>query len=114
MTTPNVKATAHSTLIHGPVVIFGYKFEEWDTGGGRVALGCQLPDGSQILITGYNEGFLPTCTDWCIAFYGADGEQTGFVYPGAPFEEGEQSDDPNGCPECGRSFGPNYTGPCEH
>lgn len=22
--------------------------------------------------------------------------------------------DPNGCPECARSYGPNYTGPCEH
>lgn len=21
---------------------------------------------------------------------------------------------PNGCPECARSFGPNYAGPCEH
>ena len=30
------------------------------------------------------------------------------------YRVGEDEKDPNDCPECGRSFGPNYTGPCEH
>ena len=72
----------HSELIRAPFTLFGVTFEECETGGGCVALRGVMPCGTEVLITGYNEAYLPTRTDWSIGFYDADGNQVSLTAPG--------------------------------
>ena len=106
---------AHSELIRGPIELFGVRFEECDTGGGCVALIGEMPDGTEVLITGYNEAYLPTRTDWNIGFYDHDQQQLALCAPGL-YDRGDGVNYDrwaNRCTDCERSYGPHTECQCE-
>lgn len=105
--------SVHSTPIHGPFEFFGVRFEECETGGGCVALRGEMPDGTEVLITGYNEAYLPTRTDWSVGFYDEDGHQIALTAPGH-YERDEDVFEAtmSRCADCERSYGPRSSCRC--
>lgn len=94
--------------IHGPIELFGYRFEEYGTGGNCLALRAEMEDGTEILITAREDAYLPTPKDWSIGFYNRDGDVMATATSAGDYECDEELLEANDarCDDCERSYGP--------